>query len=193
MAGMEFNERLYDREPICRCCLNECRAACCLYGVWVDILEVQKIIEHADLIRPFMREGYNDPDTWFDDQEDEDEFLPGGRVRHTTVLDDKHHYGETSCIFLRPDFKCALQVAADANHLQAWTFKPFYCVLHPLDLDDEGRITLDETRLLLEEHGSCLRPDKIVHPLAEVFEPELAYLLGKERQLTILQQSLKKQ
>ena len=43
-----------------------------------------------------------------------------------------------------------------------------------------GRITLDETELLLDEPGSCLRPSPTPIPLADTFEPELRYFLGDE-------------
>jgi hypothetical protein len=80
-------------------------------------------------------------------------------------------------------------VAADVNGLHPWHFKPFYCILHPLDLDDKGRITLDETELLLDEPGSCLRPANRLIPLAETFAPELSFFLGDENQKRILEQA----
>ena len=64
--------------------------------------------------------------------------------------------------------------------MHPWRFKPFYCILHPLDLDEEGRITLDDTQLMLAEPGSCLRPADQPIPLVETFEPELRYLLAKQ-------------
>jgi len=96
------------------------------------------------------------------------------------VLPNPQHYGETACIFLRNDHMFALQVAAAANNLHPWRFKPFYCILHPLDLDEQGRITLDETELMLSEPGSCLRASVRPIPLLETFEPELRYLLGEK-------------
>jgi hypothetical protein len=189
ICGMEINPRLYDSEPMMRCRLHQCRAACCLYGVWVDLKEQQDILAQGSLISPFMRQGYADPQTWFNDEEDTDEFSPSQQVRHTTVLEDKAHYGSTSCVFLRPDHKCALQVAADANGLHSWRFKPFYCILHPLDLDEQGRISLDETELLLDEPGSCLRPANTLIPLAETFEQELVHFLGAETQKRILEEA----
>ncbi|MHC1784105.1 MAG: hypothetical protein AB9891_15355 [Anaerolineaceae bacterium] len=68
--------------------------------------------------------------------------------------------------------------AADAAGEQSWRFKPYYCILHPLDIDPQGRITLDENRELLDEPGSCLRPAETDVPLLETFEPELRHLLG---------------
>lgn len=174
-----INPRLMQSEPMRRCTLGECHAACCLHGVWIDGLEAQEIRNHAALIAPHMEPENRDPGDWFDGREEPDDNATTGWTVHSTVLPDPDHYGETACIFLRKDHLCALQVAADANHLHPWRFKPFYCILHPLDLDEQGRITLDETGLLLEEPGSCLRRADRPIPLVETFEPELRYLLGQ--------------
>ena len=173
------NPRLLKSEPMQRCALGECRAACCLYGVWIDRTEAQTIRTNADRIAPHMEPENRDPDDWFDGREEPDEHTPSGWTVHSRVLPAPEHYGETACIFLRRDHKCALQTAAQANNLHPWQWKPFYCILHPLDLDEAGRITLDETNLLLEEPGSCLRPASQPIPLVETFEPELRYLLGE--------------
>jgi len=186
---MEINPRLFQSEPMTRCRLHQCRAACCLYGVWIDLKEHDEILAHAPLISPLMRDGYADPNTWFNGEVDTDEFAPSQQVCHTLVVEDEAHYGGTSCVFLRPDHKCALQAAADTNGLHSWRFKPFYCILHPLDLDEQGRITLDETALLLDEPGSCLRPASTLIPLAETFESELTHFLGAETQKRILEEA----
>jgi hypothetical protein len=106
------------------------------------------------------------------------------------VLPDDAHYGGTACIFLRRDYLCALQVAASTNGLHPWRFKPFYCILHPLDLDEAGRITLDETGEMLAEPGSCLRPAEQPIPLIETFAPELRYLLGEKAYRRLREETL---
>jgi hypothetical protein len=171
---------MYRAEPMRRCTLGECRAACCLHGVWIDRAEARDILDHAALIAPHLEPEYRDPADWLDGREEPDEHALSGRTVHSTVVPDSAHYGETACIFLRKDHKCALQVAADANGLHPWRFKPFYCILHPLDLDEQGRITLDETDEMLSEPGSCLRPADRPIPLLETFAPELKYLLGEK-------------
>lgn len=177
----DINPRLLNAEPMQRCCLNDCQAACCLYGVWLDQAEWADIRACADLIIPHMPAGWDDPDLWVDGGEEPDEFVPSGKVIHSRVLPNLDHYGGSSCVFLRADHKCALQVAGRTAGMHPWRFKPFYCVLHPLDLDDQGRITLDENGALLAEPGSCLRPAEKTTPLLETFEPELRHLLGDER------------
>lgn len=175
-----INPRLLKSEPMRRCTLGECQAACCLHGVWIDRLEKKDILANAGKIAPHMEEDRRDPADWFDGREEADDHSISGWAAHSTVLPDPAHYGETACIFLRKDHLCALQAAANAEGLHPWRFKPFYCILHPLDMDDQGRITLDETELMLDEPGSCLRSSETLIPLIETFEPELRYLLGEK-------------
>lgn len=177
----EVHPRLLRRERMRRCRLEECRAACCLHGVWLDTAEAQDILAHAALIAPHMPPGYTNPDHWLDERREADAFVPSGEVVHTAVLDAGWHYGGTACVFLRRDYKCALQVAGEASANHPWRFKPFYCILHPLDLDENGRITLDKSEALLDEPASCLRPAEEDIPLLDTFRPELEHFLGQER------------
>ena len=188
---MNISPRLLLSEPIQRCQLGECKAACCLYGVWLDEHEIKDLIANAAIIQPFITSGVLNPLDWFDDRMDEDPFSLSKRVQHSLVVEDETHYGGSVCVFLRKDHKCALQVAADQNGMHAWRFKPFYCILHPLDLDENGLITLDQTAELLTEPASCLRQADHPIPLIETFEPELRYFLGEIRYQQ-LQQQMKK-
>jgi len=163
-----------------RCTLDDCHGACCMYGVWVDTLEMENILKQAELIIPHMPSGATDPAGWFDGRQEADKFSASRQVVHSSVVLDEIQDSSTACIFLRKDYKCALQVAADSNGYHPWHFKPFYCILHPLDLDELGRVTLDETQILLAEKGSCLRPAEHPVTLLEIFEPELRYLMGEE-------------
>ena len=176
----KINPRLMKSEPMRRCTLDECHGACCLHGAWVDQAEIEDILSHAEQIVAHMPEGAADPQDWFDERRDNDKYALRGEVGHTAVLLDADHYEGTACIFLRRDYKCALQTAADEGGLHPWRFKPFYCILHPLDLDEQGRITLDDAELMLSEPGSCLRPAEKSTPLLEAFADELRYLLGEK-------------
>jgi hypothetical protein len=176
----QINPRLLRSEPLRRCGFPKCHAACCLYGVWVDVAERDRILSHAPRLSAFLPPEFQNPKGWFDVTIEPDTHTPTGKVTHTTVLGDSSHYGGSSCIFLRQDSKCVLQVAGEAISGDPWSLKPFYCILHPLDLDDEGRITLDETTLLVEEAASCLVSSAASIPLWVTFEPELRYFLGDE-------------
>ncbi len=173
-----INPRLLQSEPLKRCTLGECRAACCLNGVWVDLREVEDLQVNAALILPHLSGEAKDPAEWFEDRREPDEHALSGEVVHSRVVEDSKHYGGRACVFLRSDYKCGLQVAAVAAGLDPWRFKPFYCILHPLDLDEQGRITLDTTESMMNEPGSCLRPSREQTPLLVTFEPELRHMLG---------------
>ena len=177
-----LNSRLLQSEALRRCHLEACHGACCLHGAWVDMIEMRDILAHAEQIAPHMPPQWADPLTWFDERREPDKFSLSGTVGHTAVLPDADHYGGTACIFLRADYQCALQTAAREGDLHPWRFKPFYCILHPLELDEKGHLTLEaDTELLATEPGSCLRPAEHPTPLTETFAKELRYLLGKKK------------
>lgn len=171
-----ISPRLEESEPLQRCGFPDCKAACCVYRAWVDKRRAGEILARAELIQPHMPEERRAPDSWFDAGEEPDPYTPTGTVVHTTVVADRDHYGGTTCIFMRPDYKCALQVAAERNGFHPWRFKPFFCVLRPLDIDERGRLTLDRTQDLLAEPASCLRPSSASIPLKRLFSAELSYL-----------------
>ncbi|MCJ7622372.1 MAG: hypothetical protein MUO76_02630 [Anaerolineaceae bacterium] len=174
----QIDARLLKAEPMQRCTLGKCFAACCLHGVWIDRLEADDLLENAGLIKPHLPEELQSPSLWFDGRVEADKHSISGEVLHSSVLPSEDHYGATACVFLRKDHKCALQVAGTEASLHPWRFKPFYCILHPLDLDENGLITIDETKLLLDEPASCLRTSEKHIPLIITFEAELRYLVG---------------
>jgi hypothetical protein len=178
MKNFQINPRLLLSEPMVRCKLNQCEAACCIYGVWIDQDEAIRLKENAGIILPEMSIESNNPDDWFDGRQELDENSESGIVVHSRVVESPRHYGGAACIFLREDHKCSIQTAAQKAGMHPWSLKPFYCTLHPLDLDEKGRITLDDTDLLLDEPGSCLRPSIEPIPLVKTFEQELRYFLG---------------
>jgi hypothetical protein len=176
--GTDLNPRLFDLEPLRRCRLEECGGACCQHGAWVDAVEARQILANRTQILPHLDHGSPAPEEWFEAPQEPDENALAGRVWHTLVLADELPHGGTACVFLRRDAKCALQLAAEAAAFHPWYWKPFYCILHPLDLDEQGRITLDETAALLAEPASCVRRTGSLTPLTATFAPELRYLLG---------------
>jgi hypothetical protein len=184
MVGMSdrffLHTRLNDRAKIKRCDWPDCHANCCIYGAWVDKLHAEDILKHAAEISPFMEKEHQSPSSWFDGQEESDDHALSGRVVHSTIIPNPYHLGGTSCIFLRRDFRCALQSAAESAGEHPWRFKPFYCILHPLDIDDEGRITLDDEALLLKEPTTCLQSSRAEIHIKDLFKGELEYLVGRQ-------------
>ncbi|TAK13996.1 MAG: hypothetical protein EPO32_03470 [Anaerolineae bacterium] len=157
-----------------------CGAVCCYGGAWLDLLEVEDIRANAGLISRHMSSGHVDFEDWFQSETEADPHALSGRVVHTAIVESPAHYHGTACVFLRPDFRCALQITGEESGLHPWRFKPFYCILHPLDLDSQGRITLDEADVLGEEPGSCLSSANKERQISDIFFAELDYLVGKD-------------
>jgi len=175
---LTISPRMFIPEKLQRCKLHECHGACCAFGVWIDLLEKQKIDENAELVQFCMDPTKYDRGDWFLGEIEMDSFTLSGKVIHTRLVSRNRPFKRQTCIFLRSDHKCALQVASEKLGRHPWFLKPFYCVLHPIDLNDNGQVTLDHTKILLEEEKSCLRYSEQVNAPIEIFEDELRYLLG---------------
>jgi Fe-S-cluster containining protein len=184
-----IDPRIMDREKLQYCSLAYCHAACCAYGVWVDTCEANEILSHAQIIRPFLKSELQVETLWFNEEVEDDEFMPSGKVIHSRLAIDQNFSSGSACIFLRGDDRCALQVAAESAHLHAWRFKPAYCILHPLDLDDHGKITLPETEWLLQGVSRCMQRGEQPIPFLVMFAAELRYLFGDSEYEKLLQQN----
>jgi hypothetical protein len=175
------SDRMLRSEPLRRCGLGECRGVCCSFGVWIDRELVAEIRAHSNWIVPHMDPDRQNPADWFEDEVEPEEHSLSGEVIHSVVFPSPERERGTSCVFQRSDAKCALQVAAEAQGLHPWRLKPFYCILHPLIIDDDGQITLYENEEITSETASCLRSCETSIPLLDTFEPELRYFLGDKQ------------
>lgn len=179
-SQLSISTRMYLKEPLKRCILTNCSGVCCTYGVWIDLAEKEEIFTHHDVIESCMDPNSGGFDEWFEQQVEDDPFTRTRKVVHSKVVIRKKPIFRKTCIFQRADHKCALQVASEVVGKDPWHLKPFYCVLHPMDINDAGEITLDETEIIIEEEKSCLRfSDAPLSPI-EIFEEELRYLLGDQ-------------
>jgi hypothetical protein len=176
---VHISPRLEQTARVQRCGWPDCGAACCIYGAWVDHIHAELILDQAETIIPWLEVDHRLPDTWFDGQQEDDPYTLSGKVQHTRVVPNTDHYGGMACVFLREDKQCALQAAAKAHGLHKWHFKPFYCILHPLEFDSQGRITIDDPEVMAAEPASCLREGEDEVRLSELFKEELDYLLNR--------------
>jgi hypothetical protein len=178
--GIAVDSRLLEARPIRRCSIEECDARCCTGGVFVDTRQADDILAHTALIQPHLPQERRDPALWFDGLiEPDDDHPTGGSVTSTSVFPDATHPVGESCVFLRPDRKCALQVAGLAAGEHPWRFKPFYCALHPL-VYDKKRLVLSEHSPIYQAGGSCHRPEADgAVPVYQLFAVELKLALGE--------------
>jgi Fe-S-cluster containining protein len=111
--------------------------ACCQYGCDVDLAERDAIAARGDDVRALLRPDVaNTP--WFEDEIEEDDDYPSGKVVRTRVVDD-------GCVFLAHDRRgCAIHRAALER---GWDFrgvKPAICRLFPLSYEDDAIVIADE-------------------------------------------------
>jgi hypothetical protein len=144
----------------------------------VDPLEKEDVLRFADTILPHMAEGRRDPNSWFGTIEERDSDFPSGYVVPSGVIPNPTHYGGTECVFLRPDWLCALQVAAAAEGEHPWRWKPFHCIIHPIATED-GEFTLASDKELLAEEGGCFRAGGQEVRMSDQLAEEIGFLLSK--------------
>lgn len=179
IGGRAVDPDLLEARALRRCRLEECQSYCCSGGVWIHLRQVDDILAHQALILPHLPSDRHDTSQWFDGTLEPDTDYPeAGDCTGTAVVEDATHPAGHTCIFLRPDRLCALQAAGLANHEHPWRYKPFYCALHPLVLD-EGELSLAEDSEMYKEGGNCNRPADELIPLYQLFDVETKLVLGE--------------
>jgi Fe-S-cluster containining protein len=148
-----------------------CSAQCCRSGVWVDVREHDAILERKELIRQQMDETQTpDERKWFDTHIEDDPDFPSGRCIGTAVVNDK-------CAFLDKAGRCSIQRAAVAAGEHKWAWKPTFCVLFPIVIEN-GIIEFDP--MLQGEQMCCSITSAFDVPLFVACKEELIYLLGED-------------
>jgi hypothetical protein len=179
-TALILDRELFRKTTLRRCTLEECHAACCLHGVWLDPVEQDDILRNAGAILPHLPADRHDPSAWFGENGEPDDFFPSGRLIPTRVRANPAHYGGTECVFLRPDWLCALQVASAAAGADPWRWKPFHCIIHPITIEN-GKLTLASDGELLAEPGGCFREGDRTTGMADSLAPEIAFLRSFEK------------
>lgn len=173
VKGIKIDTILFQIGFVPFCNVPVCKGECCYWGVYLDVKERDKILEHKDLVLKFMDETQpHDPDKWFEKNEEEDEDFPSGRCVGTEVYNGK-------CAFLTKEGYCVLQVAAVKSGMDKWALKPFYCCIYPLTFW-EGALTYDDGHA--EDLHYCGLPgvENHVAPVVEVCKDEFKYVLGED-------------
>lgn len=148
-----------------------CTARCCTSGVWVDVREHAAILERKELIQQQMDETQTrDERQWFDGQVENDPDFPSGRCIGTAVINDK-------CAFLDKFGRCSIQRAAVAAGEHKWAWKPMFCVLFPIVIED-GVIEFDP--MLQGKQMCCSVTSAFDIPLFVACKEELVHLLGMD-------------
>jgi hypothetical protein len=153
-----------------------CVTRCCKGGVYADIKERDRILEHKEAIAAQMDETQNrDVNGWFDPDEVDDDDFPSKRCIGTQVFNDK-------CVMLDKYGRCAIQLAAVQAGLHRWAWKPMYCILFPIEITD-GVVGFDP--MLQGEQPCCSTSTAFEVPLFRACKAELEHLLGTEGYQTL--------
>lgn len=165
VKGLKIDPKIFTYKFSCKC-----NGECCLYGVYTDLNEANKIISIKDKIIPLMDETQpKEISKWFEPPEKDSDFESGVAVG-TEINNSK-------CTFLDKNGLCTLQKLAMIEGEYKWKYKPEYCILFPLTVW-EGALTIDD------EHIDRLKTcNKNPMPETSIFEAcreELKHFLGEE-------------
>lgn len=179
VGDLKVDSRVLESRLMARCRIDECRALCCSHGVYVDLADAGRIIDEAELIKPHLPEKNRNVDNWFDGDVGEDADFPSGYRVGTQVVPEPSKLDGTTCVFLRSDNRCGLQVASIAAQRHRWDLKPFYCALYPLILVGDS-LQLDDDNPLYRNGATCQRAELAPVPLYIMLKDELVLALGEE-------------
>ena len=181
IGGRAVDRGMLEARAIGHCRLEECQSRCCSGGVYIHTRQVDDILAHQDLIIPHLPPDRRDPSTWFDGViEPDDDYPEAGPCMGTNVVQDPTHISGQTCVFLTANRRCALQTAGIAAGEHPWRFKPFYCALHPLALE-QGVLLLVEDSEIYMAGGNCQRAgsDGLI-PIYQLFDVETKLVLGED-------------
>lgn len=148
-----------------------CTSRCCSSGVWMDMHEHDVILQRRALIKQQMDETQSrDQQAWFDGAVENDPDFPSGRCIGTAVINNK-------CAFLDAVGRCSIQRAAVAAGEHPWAWKPLFCVLFPLVIEDS---VIGFDPMLQGEEQCCSISTVFTTPLFRACKAELTYLLGED-------------
>lgn len=163
----EFFEKGYSSgNGPCKCSSN-----CCKGGVWIDIAEHDVIMSKKELIKAQMDETQSTDDVkWFELEVVNDSDFPSGKAIGTEIVNDK-------CAFLDKVGRCSIQLAAVADGKHKWEWKPFYCILFPVEVTNNV-VGFDP---MLQGSDMCCTVSSVFEtPLFAACKEELIHLLGED-------------
>lgn len=128
--------------PLRRCDLAACRGTCCHDGAYLEESEEKRLRELVpEAAKEWEAMRLNVPEEFIIDSSWRGAPpMPKTAIRsdpsRRKTPDYPSHFPTTSCIFLLPDARCALQVLAMQRKLPAWSYKPLACWMHPLVIEE---------------------------------------------------------
>jgi Fe-S-cluster containining protein len=161
-----FNTR-YQKD----CSMSNCRGRCCADGVDLDIVERDRILEHAHLIHPHMDETQDrNPKNWFQTTHLDADF-PSGECATTALK-------EEGCVFLNKDGYCVVHIAESQAPKGFGYLKPFFCRAFPVCILN-STLSVDHEQCP-DEHNCCGPVKNGTLTLLDICAFELEYMLGAD-------------
>lgn len=152
----------------CDVCI--CSGECCYYGVYTDLKEHDKIMSVKDRIISEMDDSQiKEVEEWFEEPEKDADFESGVAVG-TEVYNGK-------CVFLDKQGFCTLQKMAMKDGEFKWKYKPLYCILFPLVID-QGALTVDTDHLARMHY--CNKEENQISTIFDCCKNELLHFLGEK-------------
>ena len=168
--GYFIDPLIFTQKFLQHCDISLCAGECCYYGVYTDLKEYEKIMSIKDrIIKSMDASQPKDPETWFEEQEEDDDFESG------IAVGTEVHNGK--CVFLDKKGFCTLQKIAMEDGEFKWKYKPIYCILFPLVIF-EGALTVDDEHLARMHY--CSIEEKQVSTVFDCCKNELLYILGEQ-------------
>ncbi len=134
----------------CMAC-NFCHDQCCSYGADIDMLNVNRILEHKDELENFT--GIKSSKWFYKNKRMWDHEYPGHNYTRTTMKKD-------ACVFLSKTSRgCMLHSFALQKNLDYHDLKPFFCTLFPVTYNEGVLLTpeeIDEKSLACMGEGATL-------------------------------------
>jgi Fe-S-cluster containining protein len=153
------------------CSMSNCRGRCCADGVELDIVERDRILEHAHLIQPHMDQTQDrDPANWFQKTHLDADF-PSGECATTALK-------ENGCVFLNKDGYCVVQIAEAQAPVGFGYLKPFFCRAFPVCILN-STLCIDDDQCP-DEHKCCGPMKHGPLSILDICAFELEYVLGAD-------------
>ncbi len=177
IAGTRFELKIFTEGFMDKNGPNACTSMCCRHGVYLDPVERDRILEHADIVEKYLDETQTrSRDVWFDNTEEQDVDFPSGVCVGTQVHNDK-------CVFLDGKGRCVLQVAEKEEGMGRFSLKPFYCVLFPI-VKSDGVIGYDD--FCSGDSPCCTATTDSGRKMVESCSIELEHALGAAKYKEVL-------
>ena len=152
------------------CSMYNCRGRCCADGVDLDIVERDRILEHAHLIQPHMDETQDrNPAKWFQEKTHQDADFPSGKCTTTALSED-------GCVFLNKDGYCVVHIAESHVPNGFGYLKPFFCRAFPVCIITSTLCVDDEQ--CPDEHKCCGPLKNGPLTILDICASELEFMLG---------------